>query len=722
MTYPTETLSEKKTDKPELTPSQNKAVNHSEGPLLVIAGPGSGKTRVITYRIAALIQKGVHPLNICAITFTNKAAEQMKDRVYRILPTVGAGMQISTFHSLCVKLLRQYGGYVGIKPNFSIYDTSDQKRGMKEAIKSCDLDTSNFSPAKMLGGVSRLKNDLVEPRQFIEQADDFFSKNLGKIYEKYQQILSDKNALDFDDLLMKTAVLLRDNQEIRERISNRYKYLLIDEYQDTNHCQYQIAKHIASSHSNICATGDPDQSIYRWRGADLNNILDFEKDWPDAEVVKLQENFRSTPNILTVADKLIANNTGRKLKKLIPVREGGKDIEVCAYDDDKVEAEKIAEKIQKLKSEGASLSNIAVFYRVNSMSRVIEEAFMKHNVAYQIVRGVEFYARKEIRDVLAYLRVLFNPDDELSLLRIINTPTRGIGKTTIGRVQAFAERNNISMYDAMLQAERIESVSAKRRKNIKEFAEMLEDLRGNIDSSVAPQIENVIDCSGLLNSLQNTEDGESAIENIYEFVNSAADYDKQNDQPNLTDFIQQISLFSDTDSYDESAERVSVMTLHSAKGLEFENVFIAGLEEGLLPHGRSIDEDDEVEEERRLFFVGTTRAESWLSISYAEYRTFRGQFSRTIPSRFLREIGIGVKSDEDDRLGRDSEINIPSPQTSEDKKEFRKGELVRHPKFGLGKVVKFNDLGANSVIKIKFNSGHMKTLLVKYANLTKAKK
>lgn len=721
MTYSAEISSKIQADSPELTPSQRKAVNHSEGPLLVIAGPGSGKTRVITYRIAALIQKGVHPLNICAITFTNKAAEQMKQRVYQLLPTVGSGMQISTFHSLCVRLLRQYGECVGVKPNFTIYDTSDQKRGMREAVKSCNLDTSNFSPAKMLGGVSRLKNDLVEPDEFIKQADDFFSEKLGRIYEKYQQILSEKNALDFDDLLMKTAILLRDNQDIRQRISNRFKYLLIDEYQDTNHCQYQIAKHIASSHSNICATGDPDQSIYRWRGADLNNILDFEKDWSDAEVVKLEENFRSTPNILTAADRLIANNTGRKLKKLIPVRKSGKDIEVCAYDDDKVEAEKIAEKIKNLKAEGASLSDIAVFYRVNSMSRVIEEAFMKHGVAYQIVRGVEFYARKEIKDVLAYLRVLVNPDDELSLLRIINTPTRGIGKTTIGRVQTFAERNNISTYDAMLQAERIESISARRRKSIKELADMLEDFRKRIDSPTAPQIENLIDRSGLLNSLQNTEDGDSAIENIYEFVNSAADYDKQADQPNLTDFIQQISLFSDTDTYDPSAERVSVMTLHSAKGLEFENVFIAGLEEGLLPHGRSIDQDEEVEEERRLFFVGATRAKSWLSISYAEYRTFRGQFSKTIPSRFLNELGIGVKAPETDSIGQNSEINIPSPQASGNNKGFKKGELVRHPKFGTGKVVKFNDLGANSVVKIRFNSGHMKTLLVKYAKLTKVK-
>ncbi|MCJ7728673.1 MAG: UvrD-helicase domain-containing protein, partial [Sedimentisphaerales bacterium] len=436
----------------ELTPSQKKAVLHIEGPLLVIAGPGSGKTRVITHRIAALVDSGVQPNNICAITFTNKAADEMRQRTIALGASAegprfaGTQPHISTFHSLCVKILRQYADKAGINSNFSIYDESDQAGCIKEAVKDCDLNTTNFSPARMLENISKLKNNLIDADTFKTEADDFLRKTLAKIYARYQQILAEHNALDFDDLLTKTAFLLQDNGEVRSELSNRFRFLLIDEYQDTNRAQYVIAKALVCAHNNICAAGDPDQSIYRWRGADIRNILAFEEDWPNTTVVKLEENFRSRPEILEAADKLIAKNQNRKLKKLIPTKPPVADIVITEFEDEQQEAQGVAQKVKELTEAGAPLSQIAVFYRINAMSRTLEEAFIRNKIPYQIIRGVEFYNRKEIRDVLAYLKILVNPSDETALLRIINTPARGIGKTTIEKFQAYAQSHNITLY------------------------------------------------------------------------------------------------------------------------------------------------------------------------------------------------------------------------------------------------------------------------------------
>ncbi|MHC4638151.1 MAG: ATP-dependent helicase, partial [Planctomycetota bacterium] len=483
----------------QLTDSQRKAVLHFEGPLLVIAGPGSGKTRVITYKIAALIDAGVMPYNICAITFTNKAAEEMRQRAASLGASSGA--HISTFHSLCVRILRKYAEQVSIKSNFSIYDASDQARCIKQAVKECQLDASQFSPARMLDAVSTLKNKLLDPTTFRDEADDFFSSILARVYEKYQQILTDANALDFDDLLMKTAVMLRDCRDICDKLGQRFRFLMIDEYQDTNHAQYCIAKYLASSHNNICVTGDPDQSIYRWRGADIRNILAFEKDWPDAAVVKLEENFRSTPNILQTADNLIASNQNRKPKKLIATKPPGEDIVIGAFEDEQAEAEGVAQQISELISKGVSYRNIAVFYRVNSMSRVLEEALIKNRVPYQIVRGVEFYGRKEIKDVLAYLKLVANPDDEIALSRIINTPTRGIGKTTLDRVKAFAALRNITLYDALKRSKSIETLGRAPKAKIAVFIKMIENFNKNAQGKVAPLIERVFKESGLEDNL-----------------------------------------------------------------------------------------------------------------------------------------------------------------------------------------------------------------------------
>jgi DNA helicase-2/ATP-dependent DNA helicase PcrA len=690
----------------QLTTSQRKAVFHVEGPLLVIAGPGSGKTRVITYRIAALIDSGVQPYNICAITFTNKAADQMRQRAIAL--GASAGAHISTFHSLCVRILREYADKAQISPSFSIYDEADQSRCIRQAVKDCELDTVNFPPARMLDAISsRLKNNLIDVDFFKDKADDFFSKNLARIYARYQDILSENNALDFDDLLMKAAFLLRGCPDVCSELSNRFKFLLIDEYQDTNHAQYEIARALVSAHNNICVTGDPDQSIYRWRGADIRNILAFENDWPNATVIKLEENFRSRPKILEIADRLIAENRNRKQKTLIPTKPPPAHITVSAFEDELEEAQAVARQVKELTEEGASLKDIAVFYRVNAASRVLEEAFIRNRIPYQIVRGVEFYSRKEIRDLLAYLKVLVNPDDEIALLRIINTPARGIGKTTIDKIRSFANRSNTTFFDCLKKAEHIDSLSKAPKAKIVAFVNMLDEFKKDITAEVAPLTERVFIESGLEKSLRETgPDGQNAIDNVNELINAAAQYDQQAENPSLLDYLQQISLFSDVDAYDTSSDRVALMTLHTAKGLEFENVFIVGVEEGLLPHERSnTDEEEELEEERRLFFVGITRAKSGLHISFAKYRKIRGQQLRTIPSQFLFELGVDFTESV-------QENNIPSNIP-----RYAAGQLVRHKFFGLGTVEEFVDMGEDSIVVVKFNTGQTKTLMLKYANL-----
>ena len=694
----------------QLTPSQSEAVFHKEGPLLVLAGPGSGKTRVITYRVAALIDSGVGPHNICAITFTNKAADEMRQRVIGL--GTGSGAHISTFHSLCVRILRRYSDGSDVSPNFSVYDESDQSRCIKQAIKDCELDTANFPPARMLEAISTLKNNLVDAETFAAEAEGFFSKNLAKIYSRYQGLLSERNAVDFDDLLLKTAFLLEGSADICCELGNRFQFLLIDEYQDTNHAQYKIAKSLVSVHNNICATGDPDQSIYRWRGADIRNILAFEKDWPDAKVVKLEENFRSTPNILEAADKLISFNRRRKKKTLIPTRERRENVVLSVLEDENEEAQAIAHQVKELADRGGSLSDMAVFYRINAMSRVLEEAFIQNKVPYQVVRGVEFYNRKEIRDLVAYLKVLVNPDDEIALLRIVNTPSRGIGKTTVDRVRAHARLRNIGFFEGLRSAEHIDSLSEGAKSKVSAFVKMIEGFKEDIGGEIAPLAKRVFVESGLEKYFRENED-QSSLENVGELINAAGNYDEQAEERSLSDYLQQIALFSDVDAYDESKGCVAFMTLHCAKGLEFENVFIVGLEDGLLPHERSAADEEEMEEERRLFFVGMTRAKVGLNISCARYRTVRGQMLRTIPSPFLYELGIGFGEisgeEENGDVCEQHDANV----------DFAVGDRVQHDIFGLGTVQEFIDMGDNSVVVVKFNRGQTKSLMVKYAHLLK---
>jgi DNA helicase-2/ATP-dependent DNA helicase PcrA len=764
----------------QLTLSQKQAVFHRDGPLLVIAGPGSGKTRVITYRIAALIQSGIAPHNICAITFTNKAAEEMRQRAVSLGASGGA--YISTFHSLCVRILRRYAAAAGVNPNFSIYDDSDQTKCVKQSIADCGFDTANFPPARILDAISTLKNKLIDADTYQKQAHDFFSKALSKIYSRYQKILNELSALDFDDLLTKSAFLLEGHADVRAEIGNRFKYLLIDEYQDTNHAQYRIAKALVSTHNNICATGDPDQSIYRWRGADIRNILDFERDWPDALVVRLEENFRSTPAILEAADRLIANNQSRKEKRLIATRPAAGKVTIEQFEDEQEEALGVADNINQLASQGVSLSRIAIFYRVNAQSRSLEEVFIRNKIPYQIVRGVEFYNRKEIRDCIAYLKVIVNPADRVALLRIINTPARGLGKTTIDKLLDYASRRNIGLYDALKTVGQIPNIPKTTAAKLTVFYNMIEDFRKDASGPVEKVIENVFEKSGLEKSLKSEgAEGEDAIANIEELISAAAVFDKQaaevlatpdNDirgqaedthlryatpgqaetteikkenqtiaaqgrPPSLVDYLQQIALFSDADAYDSSVDRVALMTLHSAKGLEFDNVFIVGVEEGLLPHERSADGIDETEEERRLFFVGITRAKTNLFITFAKYRQIRGQTLRTIPSQFLYELGIEFSESTTEKFTADGRgdhaetaeenYNLPSAISNhqlsiinnQSSPRFKRGDLVVHKKFGIGTVKEFADMGENSIVTVAFNTGITKSLHLKYAKLTK---
>jgi DNA helicase-2/ATP-dependent DNA helicase PcrA len=742
-----------------LTAAQRKAVLHHEGPLLVLAGPGSGKTRVITYRIAALVDRGVKPYNICAITFTNKAAEEMRQRATAL--GVSRGAHISTFHSLCVRILRTYAEQADVRSGFSIYDDADQNRCIKQAVKDCQLDTASVQPSRLLDAISTLKSKLIDATDFQARATDFFSQALAKVYARYQAILDQDNALDFDDLLMKAALLVENDQTVCAALADRYRFLLIDEYQDTNHAQYRLAKAMALPHGNICATGDPDQSIYRWRGADIRNILAFERDWPKAEIVKLEENFRSTAEILQVADSLIARNQNRKHKNLIPVRSDPGKVSVEGYGNEAAEADTVAQRVKQLLSERIRANQIAVFYRVNSMSRSLEEAFIRHRLPYQIVRGVEFYSRKEIRDLLAYLRVLVNPADEIALVRIINTPTRGIGQTTVERARDFAAHSGISLSDALKRADQITSLNKSAQVKLAAFGALLDKLRRELDGPVAPLMERVLRESGLEDSLQKGgSDGQNALENIGELINTATQYDGQTTEPSLLDYLQQIALYSDTDAYDATSERISLMTLHAAKGLEFEHVFIIGLEDGLLPHERGSRDGDDLEEERRLFFVGVTRAKTSLYISYAQYRTARGQTLRTTPSPFLFELGAEYipRTDYDldvtsERWGpggsgkreladglscrtsggakrtlamagraapspSPSDLRMPPAQSAKEP-EFVPGQLVRHKTFGLGRIKKYVDMGANSVVTVQFNTGPTKSFLLQYAHLTK---
>ncbi|MBI9016984.1 MAG: UvrD-helicase domain-containing protein [Phycisphaerae bacterium] len=718
-----------------LTENQRLAAAHIEGPMLVLAGPGSGKTRVITHRIAYLISQGIKPWNILAITFTNKAAQEMRNRLAAM--RVPNGTTMCTFHSLCARLLREFHEEVGLDKNFTIYDTADQKTAMKQALSNLELDPTNFQPGAMLNRISNYKNDLKTPDMIQAKHEfDFMAKKVASIYAAYQKVLEENQAVDFDDLLMKFAYLLRDDQSFRDKLNERYQYLLVDEYQDTNHCQYQIARGMSLNHHNLFVTGDPDQSIYGWRGADIGNILAFEEDYPNAKTVTLAENFRSTPEILNLADTLIQNNKERKHKDLIAFKGSGKDAVIYEYYNEYEEAKGLGKYLADLhKEHGYEYRQMAVFYRTNSMSRVLEEALRREHVPYQIVKGLEFFQRKEIKDMLAYLKLMVNPADQISLQRVINRPTRGIGNTTIARVIEHGETRGIDMWSVLKNIDDLTTINSGAKNKIKGFVELIENMRKGLNEPVGQLMDKVYIATGMKDTLA-CEKNEEAPDNVMELINSAIQYDSESEEPNLAEYLQQIALASDSDAYDKEAGAVSLMTLHAAKGLEFPVVVIVGCEEGMIPHGRSADNEKEMEEERRLLFVGITRAEENLAMSYAHNRTIHGMTNATIKSRFFGELpelevissqtgdefndNVGFVSGDSyqgDMKYKSITKKKPAASSKVPNIGFTVGQIVMHPSLGRGKITKIMPRGSQPKVEVQFSSGSRKTLVLQYARL-----
>ncbi|MEA4961953.1 DNA helicase PcrA [Lutispora sp.] len=626
-----------------LNKQQREAVEHTEGPLLILAGAGSGKTRVLTCRIAYLInEKNVYPSNILAITFTNKAAKEMKERVQSLLEG-SYDMWVSTFHAACARILRtQVEKLNGYKKNFIIFDTDDQVKVIKECLKELNYNEKNFPPKEMLSSISKAKDQLMTPGRFMDRyGRDFRLKKVADIYSLYQKKLMANNALDFDDILFKTVELFQNNPDVLQYYQNKFRYIMVDEYQDTNYCQYMLVNLLAKSHRNLCVVGDDDQCIYSWRGADIGNILNFEKDFPDTKVIKLEQNYRSTQTILDAANSVIDKNFGRKSKRLWTENGEGKPIVYYKAMDERDEGDFIIGEIDRLAfQEHRDLKNFAILYRTNSQSRVIEEMCMARGIPYKIVGGHRFYDRMEVKDVIAYLRAVQDPDGDLSIKRIINVPKRGIGKATLDLLEAYARDTGSSLYEALLFADSIDGIGKKAKNSIKDFVRLIAELMDVAEKeSASAVIDEVIMRSGYLEVLEKGDDEDQERgKNIKELISAALEYEEKNEDSSLQGFLENMALMSDIDGLKEEREGITMMTLHSAKGLEFPVVFICGLEEGLFPTQRAFFDEHQLEEERRLMYVGVTRAREKLYFSSAFERTIYGSRSYTMESRFLREI------------------------------------------------------------------------------------
>lgn len=767
-----------------LTQPQQEAVGHIDGPLLVLAGPGSGKTTVVTRRVANLIAQGIPPWQILALTFTNKAAGEMRERIEKLLPenlTGKRGLTISTFHSFCARLLRRYAHAAGLSERFSIYDTADQREAIRQALKEAGLDSKNWTPASLGSAISNAKNQLLDAAAYAAQASDFYTRTIAKAYTNYERILKKNDALDFDDLLLVSARLLKHNESVRRELQERFQYIMIDEYQDTNYAQFVIAHALAASHRNICVVGDPDQSIYAWRGADIRNILEFEEHYPNAKVIALGQNFRSTGHIVEAASALIQHNSRRKHKDIFTELGAGEKPVVVMCFDEHHEARLIVDEFKKRREEGVPWREMAVLYRVNALSRVLEEEFRNANIPYVIARGTAFYDRKEIKDALAYLRIVANPNDEVSLRRIINTPTRGIGDTSLNKVEIFAINNQLRLFDALQRAGEISDLSPRAVNAMTRFTAMVAAWRtaasGNTASgadmlmpgshgkaALAELVERIIRESGLemMYKKSKAEEDRERLENLDELINAAAEFVPPEDESGqvreftlletLSAYLESVALVSDADAIDPANGAVTLMTLHAAKGLEFDVVAMAGLEEGLLPHLRAATSPSELEEERRLCFVGITRAKRHLLMTHAAWRTQRGLRERTISSQFLRELPsdrvvFSDQAGEDDhsnafgdddfsagittasarpwgrgsydvagRSTRSSSLSRSLGRTSANV-EFPVGALVMHPKFGLGRVEVYTPRATGSSVQVAFHSVGRKTLIVEYAKL-----
>jgi len=733
-----------------LNPMQREAVLQTEGPVLIMAGAGSGKTKVLTCRVAHLLAKGVRPYQILAITFTNKAAAEMKERVRSMVGPQSKDIWLSTFHAFCAKLLRmEIEGMAGYKRNFVIYDTSDTQALVKSCLKQLNLDDKQFQPNSVLSAISTAKNALQDDREFAQHAGNFHEQKVAEVYQLYQQKLRNNNALDFDDLLMLAVSLLQNNEEVLEKYQNKFNYIMIDEYQDTNRAQYLLAQMLADKHRNLCVVGDVDQSIYGWRGADIRNIMDFEKDYPEVKIITLEQNYRSTQVILNAANAVIENNNDRRPKELWTQNPQGELITHYLAHHERDEAQFIADTITKLNTVYCtSYGDISVLYRTNTQSRVIEEAFMKCGIPYVIVGGLKFYDRKEIKDILSYMRVIFNPADSVSLLRIMNVPRRGLGDTTISRLNEYAVQNNMTLFDVVSNPDLVPGLTARAKRPLEFLGELIFNLTAQINSlSVADLMNKVMHDSGYVEELQKSTDplDENRLDNLKEFLSVAKGFATEDMEETLENFLGQVALVADVDKLEMTESRVTMMTLHSAKGLEFPVVFMSGMEEGLFPHSRTLMNDAEVEEERRICYVGITRARRKLYMTNARMRTIYGRTQMFPLSRFLSEIPVELVEKYTGRQNHygfasngskavivpppsvssvvQSPLRAPAPRAVEPKTQgnnaWRVADRAQHAKWGVGTVVEVRGDGARQELKIAFPGQGIKLVVASMAPIVK---
>lgn len=745
-----------------LNEAQREAVTHTEGPLLLLAGAGSGKTRALTHRIAHLIQEhGVKPWHILAVTFTNKAADEMRSRLEKLTGPEGRNIWAKTFHATCAQILRwdieELGDYTRA---FTIFDTSDQAAVMKRAIEHCQISNDkSFEPKQVLAEVSSAKNEMIGPREFANSASDFYRRTVAECYAVYQKMLVDNNALDFDDLINLTVRLFKERPDILEKYQDRFRYIHVDEYQDTNHSQYALTRTLAEKRRNICVVGDDDQSIYSWRGADIRNILDFERDYPKTTVIHLEQNYRSTQNILKAAQEIVRFNRRRRPKQLFTENAEGSLIRFYEAYDERGEAEFIADAIAEMKEKGeGEYKDAAVFYRINAMSRSFEETFTARGIPFQLLGGVRFYERAEVKDILAYLRLLVNRSDSVSLLRVINKPARGIGPTTLARVQAYAEANYIDMLTAVQRAAEITALGTAAKRNLARFVNVLNQLDALADDESLPQIViAALEKTGYLKNLENSGkiEDEARIENLNELISAAADFEERREDASIDTFLESVTLASDQDSLEESTDKATLMTLHSAKGLEYPVAFLAGMEEGMFPHQRSLSKESQLEEERRLCYVGMTRAMRHLYLTRARVRRVHGYAQETLRSRFLSEIPQGLVEELESwdepavsgrrdiswsrptgafsRFAQTAQPTTPrspasprprrsvstfdAPPQTESPDFIQRNARVEHPSFGRGLIMQVDGRGENARVVVKFDDGSQKALLVEFANL-----
>jgi DNA helicase II / ATP-dependent DNA helicase PcrA len=702
----------------DLNEAQREAVLTTEGPLLVVAGAGSGKTRVLTYRVAHLIEScGVKPQEILAITFTNKAAGEMRERIDGLLGPVSRAIWILTFHAACGRILRREAPNLGFRSNFTIYDQADQVRLTKQCLEDLERDPKRFVPRGIHAQISNAKNQLIGPDEYRSRVASFYDQTVADVYALYQRRLHDSNAMDFDDLLMLTVDVLERFPESLERWQKAFRYVLVDEYQDTNHAQYRLLQLLATRHRNVCAVGDPDQSIFAFRGADIRNILEFERDFTDTRSIALEQNYRSTNSILQAANWVISHNRERKPKSLWSDLGEGEAVAVVELEDEHAEARFVAAQIISMVEEGYSGREVAVFYRTNAQSRVLEDVLVRQEVPYQVIGGPRFYERAEIKDAIAYLQVLDNPADAVSLQRIANRPRRGIGDTSLSRLQTFAEGQGITLFEALTHAEQAGLAKAPLRA-VQALRALLERLRGKVERPVSEIVEAVLEQSGYLAGLEaeRTIEAQGRIENLQELVGVAREYQQRNAEPTLSGFLQEISLYSEQDALREDESLVTLMTLHNAKGLEFGAVFVIGMEEGVFPHARSIEEQG-VEEERRLCYVGMTRAKERLTLTHAAARSLWGSRSYNLPSRFLDELpDRHVVRERLSQASWSAPRFAPQPART-DVPALSTGDSVRHGTLGEGVVTAIEPEG---VVAVRFaEDGSERRLVLEYAPLEK---